>query len=319
MNGDHEELEHIPWSELMAGDEPENRRLLYLGAGLVAALAVGMLVGRSLWPSGGPGPVTIAADTVTEQTTSATASTAVETTVPATVTTAPAVQPDTTTIEVTTTTIEPTTTLPSAEPPVLYSEADLRTVPEEAFVRAAIARAEWFVTDYFTADSEDNGVADILGALPAGTELPPMPQEQDVGVTYVEWARAFRVEPEGDGRYTVAVMFRSLASPEGGAYYRVPMRAVEVTVAVGADGGTTVLDLPSAARLPDGPAVLPWHSDPAAPPVDVAADAEAIASAWGSEPSVLSATLESDGWRVVVAVGDEIGSRWPVVVVVPVE
>lgn len=146
-----------------------------------------------------------------------------------------------------------------------------------------------------------------------------MPQEQDVGVTYVEWARAFRVEPQGDGRYTVAVMFRSLASPEGAAYYRVPMRAVEVTVAVGADGGTTVLDLPSAASLPEGPAVLPWHSDAVAPPADVAADAVAAASAWGSEPLVLSATLESEGWRVVVAVGDEIGSRWPVVVVLPVD
>jgi hypothetical protein len=285
MNDDHEELEHIPWSELMAGDQPETRKLMYVGAGIVAALAFGMLVGRALWSPGGAEAVAVVADTVAEQTTSTAAAMTVESTVEtsSTVVTAPAPEPAAS--------AEPTTTaVAETEPPVMYSEADLRTVPEDAFVRTAMARAEWFVTDYFTADSGENSVSDILGALPAGTELPPMPQDGGFGVTYVEWARAFRVEPRGDGVYTVAVLYRSLASPEGDAYYRVRMRAVEVTVAVGPDGGTTVLDLPSPLSIPQGPPVSPRFTESIAPPGDVAAEAVAVASTWGADPSVLGAT-----------------------------
>jgi hypothetical protein len=146
-----------------------------------------------------------------------------------------------------------------------------------------------------------------------------MPHDGGYGITYVEWARAFSVEPQGDGVFTVAVLYRSLVSPEGGTYYRVRMRAVEVTVAVGPDGGTTVLDLPSVVSIPQGPAVSPQLTEPIVPPGDVADEAIAVASAWGTDPSVLGATLEQEGWRVVLAVGDEIGSRWPVVVRVPVE
>ncbi len=249
------------------------------------------------------------------------ASSTVPPTAPAVVETTVAPAPTTATTEAPPTSASTTTitTVAVSQPPVLYSEADLRVVPEDADVLAAASRAEWFVSDYFTADSEENTAAAVLDALPPGTELPPMPHEEGSGITYVEWARAFRIETEGDGVYTVGVLFRSLVSPEGGAYYRIRMRAVEVTVVVGVDGGTTVLDLPAAVPVPDGPLAAPQRSDPIVPPGDVADRAVALALEWGSDPLVLGATLEEEGWRVVLTVADEIGSRWPVVVRVPVE
>lgn len=313
MNDDHEELEHIPWSELMADTRPDPRRFVSLGAGVLAVLAIGVIAGRALSSPDTPDPVVVAdaGEPAPTQTTVAEATTVVP------------VPVETTASAVTTTTPEPaglpTTTAPPDPSPPLYTEADLRAVPEEAFVRAAVARAEWFVTDYFTADSEENGVSDILGALLPGTELPTMPQEVASAITYVEWARAFRVEAEGDGVYTVGVLFRSLATAESDVYYRTRMRAVEVTVAVGVDGGTTVLDLPAAVPIPVGPLVSLPRSEPIVPPPEVAAEAVLAASGWGDDPSVLGATLEPEGWRVVVTTGDEIGTRWPLIVRVPVE
>jgi hypothetical protein len=318
MNEDREELEHIPWSELMTGEEPGPRRLLYLGAGILAALAIGMLVGRTLAASGSPGPATVVADTAATTTTPPTVPAATE------VPPAPVLPPAGTAAaleepEPATTVAAATTTIASSDPPVLYSEADLRTIPEDAFVRAAVARAEWFVADYFTADAEPNGTTDVLSALPPGTELPEMPQEGDGGLSYVEWAHAFRVEAEGDGVYAVGVLYRSLAAPVGGAFYRIRVRAVEVRVAVGTDGGTRVLDMPAAVPIPDGPLGSSWPSESVSPPPEVAEQAVLAASEWGHDPLVLSATLRPDSWRVVVTAADEVGNRWPVVVAVPVD
>src|SRR3990172_2292767 len=46
-----EELEHVPWADLMAESEPEDRRrrAVYLGAAIVGAMVLGVIVARTWW------------------------------------------------------------------------------------------------------------------------------------------------------------------------------------------------------------------------------------------------------------------------------
>ncbi|HEX5630848.1 MAG TPA: hypothetical protein VFY15_04240, partial [Acidimicrobiia bacterium] len=48
---DREELEHVPWADLMAEAEPEDRRrrTMYLAAAIVGAMVLGVIVARSWW------------------------------------------------------------------------------------------------------------------------------------------------------------------------------------------------------------------------------------------------------------------------------
>ncbi len=126
---EREELEHVPWADLMAESEPEDRRrkAIYLGVAMVGALVLGVIVARSWWATP-PSPTPLAPGAET----------------PVAATTVPDV-PD----------------LP------LYTEADLMADPPNPAARLAVARAEWFVADYFTADLEPSGSADIRAALPA--------------------------------------------------------------------------------------------------------------------------------------------------------
>lgn len=152
----------------------------------------------------------------------------------------------------------------------------------------------------------------MRAALPQEGALPPLPQDDPAaGLSYVEWARAFRVEPLGEGLYRVAVVYRALGAPTEGAFRRLPVRAVQVVVAVGADGATGVTDLPAPAPLPGNLELGGWPAEggPAPPAVLEAAVAEA--SAWGESPEVLSSTAAGAGWRVVVSVADSAGTRWP--------
>lgn len=277
---DREELEQVPWQDLLAEAEPgdERRRAMYLGAGLVGAMLVGVVVARTWWEPGPP-PVPVAPSGVIEET-------------------------------------EPTTE-PVAVPELpalpLYSEADLMALPPDPAERAAMARAEWFVVDYFTADLDPSGSADVRSALPGGA-VSTFPQDGVDGVSYVEWARAFRVEPQGDGTYRVGVVFRTLAAPPDRGFTRQPVRAVEVLVVVRTDGGSAVLDLPSPLAMPAGPEPADLPAETPDPPADVVAEAVERAAAWGSEPRVVSAHRLTVGWRVVVSVADGAGNRWPLVV-----
>jgi len=278
MEQEREELEHVPWADLMAEAEPEDRtrRTVYLVAGAVGSMVLGILVARAWWaPSAPSAPVT-----------------------PMTTVVAGAEEP-----------VVTAATLP------LYSEADLMADPPDPLARAAIVRAEWFVTDYFTSDFEPNGSADVRAALPSGP-MPVFPQDDGEGISYVEWARAYDVEEAGDGAYRVAVAFRMLGAPPGRGFTRQPVRAVDVLVAVTEDGGTTVLDLPSPARMPAGPEPVPWPDGVDAPPQAIVDEAAGLAGLWGSEPRVVSAHPVDGGWRVVLTVADAVGNRWPMAVVV---
>jgi hypothetical protein len=276
---DREELEQVPWQDLLAEAEPgdERRRVVYLGAGLVGAMLIGMVVTRMWWDPGPPAePVS------------------------------PAVVEE-----------EPESVGPVSMPEVpglpLYSEADLMALPPDPGARAAVAKAEWFVTDYFTADFEPTGSADVRAALPGGVPT-SFPQDGIEGISYVEWARAFRVEPSGDGAFRVGVVFRTLAAPPDRGFVRQPVRAVEVLVAVRPDGGASILDLPTPIVMPAGPdpVDLPSPTEDAPEPVVDAAVAQV--AGWGTEPRVVSTHRMATGWRVVVTVADSAGNRWPLAV-----
>jgi hypothetical protein len=268
----HEEIESIPWSELARATSPGRRRTMYLAAGAIAFLAIGVVLARTL--SSRPSVVVS----------------------PASATTAVPME-------------APDTTVASA---VLYEEADLLAVAPDDGVRAAVARAEWFVTDYFTADLEPNGTADLRSALPSGTDLPDMPQDGAVGLSYVEWARAYRVEEAVPGRYRVHVVFRLLGAPQDEGFRRLTARAVSVLIEVNALGGSVVLDLPTPSALPAGPEVALWPEYSAGnPPIDVIEGAMALMSGFGSEHRLLGASPLGEGWRVVATATDEVGNRWP--------
>jgi len=282
---EHEEVESVPWGDLLeeARPRPDVRRVAYIAAGLVGAVVMGAVIARAWWTPSAPtviapaSPVASAAD-------------------------GPQAAPSAST----------TTTVPP-----LYSEADLMADPPDPEARAAVTRAEWFVTDYFTADFEPTGSADIRAALPGAAELPDLPQDGSGGISYVEWARAFDVvpAPSGGGDYLVSVAFRTLAAPPDGAFIRLPVRAVEVVVGV-ESGGSSVLDLPRPISVPVGPEPPAWPEPDESAPPEIVDRAAARASVWGAEPRVVSTAAIESGWRVVMTVADDVGNRWPVALVV---
>jgi hypothetical protein len=271
---EREEVEHVPWGDLLAEMEPEDRRrrTLYTAAGLIGAVVVGIMIARTWWGAPSFEPVA----------------------------------PGTTPAEVAAT----TTPAEIPEFPPLYSEADLMADPPDPSARAAVARAEWFVTDYFTADLEPSGSAAVRAALPDDVAA-DLPEGVGDAVSYVEWARAFRVAEAGDGSYLVSVMFRSLGAPVDRGFSRQPVKAVEVLVSVSDASGTAVLDLPAPIPLPVGPTPLAWEGVETEPPSKVVDLVTARSTLWGSEPRILSVRHLDGVWRVVVSVADDVGARWP--------
>ena len=152
--------------------------------------------------------------------------------------------------------------------------------------------------------------ADVRAALPASVAAEV---SIDVGdaVSYVEWARAYRVEQAGEGVYRVSVVFRALGAPPDRGFSRQPVRAVDVLVAVGADGGATVIDLPAPIFFALGPEAPPWEGVEATPPQEIIDLVSTRASLWGTEPRIVSARHLGREWRVVVTIADAVGARWP--------
>ena len=192
--------------------------------------------------------------------------------------------------------------------PEPISEADLLASLEstEAGALAVVPRAEWFVADYFTADGagdRQGGLEEALGwAPPALAESP---------TTYVEWARAWDSIDQGDGLFRVSVAYRAISS-EDGAFVRDPVRGVAVSVQLGADGGTRVVDLPSPVPIPSGPEpTIPAETGPV--PDDIAAMARDLARSWSGDVTVVGGVELTGSWRVLLVVGIESG-HWPLVV-----
>ena len=77
------------------------------------------------------------------------------------------------------------TTLPQSSPDPL-TEADLLAVAPGQGEMTAAARAEWFVTDYFSTGGDPGSERQVLDALPVGSRMPAAPQPGSA--SYVDWA-----------------------------------------------------------------------------------------------------------------------------------
>lgn len=287
-----EQFESIPWSALTQGTDSSTRKYVVIALLAMAGALVGFLGGRVLRGGSSPGvvvtlPPVAAAEPV-----------------------AAAVADDPP--PVSTTAAVPTS--PAVLLPQLYSEADLMAVLPEEEMRLAVLRAEWFVRDYFTAGGPWAPIDDVLNALPDDVVSYPLPHLSDSGLSHVEWASAFLVDPAGPATYRVSVAFRTLSGGSPSSLRRLPVRAVSVTVEVAADGASAVLDYPAPVLVPGDLSVEVAVPAEAELPGDVRDAALAAAGSVGGDPKVMSAGVDDDGWRVVVMVGDESGLRWPVAV-----
>lgn len=187
-----DEYEEIPWSTLLSEHRQRRTKTLYLAAAVIVAAVVGFVGIRWLTAPGHGDEPDFAAPVETTM-----AETAAEV-VAATTTTA-----------------------------AVLSEADLMAVQPSVAEMAAVARAEWFVTDYFTIDGPLP--EELISAFVNDALLPDLPGSADADISYVEWARAFDIRPTATG-YAVSVVFRSLTEESDGAFARGPVRAVDVLV-----------------------------------------------------------------------------------------
>lgn len=192
---EREEREQIPWSTLVAEVEPRVDRRWYVAAALAGVIAVVVFGFRAFGGSAQPNDPGAVGP------------------------------PD-----------APATLATSAivTPTMLVSEDDLLQdlPPEDARIAA---RAEWFVTDYFTKDDSpetDRSIREAMGI----TEVDDVASGDPTTVTtYVEWARAVAAKPTDASATEVTVLYRMIRSgPDG--FVRQPVRAVTVVVGDATEG-----------------------------------------------------------------------------------
>lgn len=271
-----DEYEEIPWSTLLSEHQQGRTRTLYLAAAVIVAVVAGFVGIRWLTsPDHGDGSAVAA---------------------PADTTTIVADEAD----ESTTTT---TTTI------AVLSEADLMAVQPAIAELSAIARAEWFVTDYFTVDGPLP--EELISAFVNDATLPDLPSPAEADISYVEWARAFDIRPTADG-YAVSVVFRSLTEEPGGAFIRSPVRAVDVLVAVD-DGETAIADLPIPILPPVYHTIDGWMDTEGEAHDEAIAATLDYAGMFDENSVVVQSGAAGPDWRVVFTIGDRSGNRWPVV------
>jgi hypothetical protein len=268
-----DEYEEIPWSTLLTEHRQGRAKTLYIAAAVIVAVVGGFVGVRWLTaPGHGEQPVL---------------ATPVETT------TSGAVIVES----------KSSTTIAA------QSEADLMAVVPAVAELAAIARAEWFVTDYFTVDGpipEELPLAFVNDAA-----VPALPTGDGMGVSYVEWARAFDVRPTMNG-YAISVVFRSLTEEPDGAFVRGPVRAVDVLIAV-ADGETAVEELPIPILPPVYHAIDGWMVTTGQAQDEAITATLDYAGMFDENPEVIESGAAGPEWRVVFTIGDRSGNRWPVV------
>ena len=269
-----DEYEEIPWSTLLSEHRQGRTKTLYLAAAVIVAVVVGFVGIRWLTAPGHGDEPDFAAPVETTM-----AETAAEV-VAATTTTA-----------------------------AVLSEADLMAVQPSVAEMAAVARAEWFVTDYFTIDGPLP--EELISAFVNDALLPDLPGSADADISYVEWARAFDIRPTATG-YAVSVVFRSLTEEPDGAFARGPVRAVDVLVAV--DGGeTAIAELPIPVLPPVYHTIDGWmESEGEAHDEAIAATLD-YAGMFDENAVVVQSGTSGPEWRVVFTIGDRSGNRWPVV------
>jgi hypothetical protein len=282
---DDETYETIPWAQLAPAATPLATRLGYWVVGALVAVVLAYVLVAVLRDE--PDQTLVRLDAPP-----------------------PAVSPGVAAAVVTTTT--PTDADVEAPSAVAYSEADLMAVVPEEDQRAAAARAVWFVTDYFTIDGDVQTADDVRAALPQGIDV-VLPHDEPAGVSYVEWAHALAVRPDGPGRYAVDVAFRALQGSGDAGVTRQPVTAVRVRMAIMPDGTVAVRDLPE--PLPLSVASVEVARPPAAdPPPEILARLASEVSAVGSPGDILEAGVDTIGWRILLSVDGPFGLSWPLAV-----
>ena len=209
---EREELDQIPWSQLaIEADDGVDRRWYIVGIAVglvvVAVLAFRLLSGGSGQPdpSAARGPLGDASVGTPVEDTAAT--------IPA-----EAVQADdATSVEV------------PADPMAgdrAITEAQL-TVGDTTPDAEEVVVAEWFITDLFTIDGSPETAAAVRARVsPELLDDPLAHDDPDAVETFVEWARAFRIEDAPTGPM-ISVAFRTIRRTDAG-YVREPVRAVVV-------------------------------------------------------------------------------------------
>ncbi len=279
-----QEYEQIPWSHLVPVQKDRSLQLALLVVVIVAALlAIVFFLRRSpnVTPVVAPPPPSSAVVTP-EQPTAASSPTPAQ----------PAA---------------PETAVPQ---PRIYSEADLMAALPPRPELEAIARAEWFVTDYFTVDGDQALADSVAAALPDAVALPTSDGQ---AISYVEWARAVAVADNLDGSYDVTVWFRTLAGTTDGGFNRTGVRAVDLRLVTDERGRLAIADIPEAVNVaPLG--IAPAWPLATTPVPELVIAAARDAELFGSDPELQTAGKDEDGWRLVFSVGDASGLRFPVVV-----
>ena len=279
-----QDYEQIPWSHLVPQQKDRSLQLAAIAVAVIAVfLTIVFLMRR------GPAVAPIVAST--------TAAPSVVEAPPSEVAVAP--------------TPVSSTTLPAG--PRIYSEADLMAVlppPESDDRLEAIARAEWFVTDYFTVDGDTSLADGVNAVLPDAVDLPTT---DGSAISYVEWARAVEVLDHRDGSFDVTVWFRTLVGDVEGGFNRTDVRAVDVKLVTDDQGRLAVADLPVAASVAAAGVGGSW---PAAgePAGELLAEAESAVQGFSEDSHLQSAGQTSAGWRFVFSVGDASGLRFPIAV-----
>ena len=295
-----EQFASIPWSSLAPAKDAGRNRAILLALTVVLGVVIGVVGGNLLRGGGGTATVITLAP-VAVPAIDAPQAIGIPEPAPEAMPIPTIRQPD-----------EADRAVPA--PPRLYSEADLMAVLPEEEVRVAVMRAEWFVTDFFTVDGSNAGHTDVVAALGGSLDAPIPHAGQGQGISYVEWARSYLVEPIGPARYRVSVAFRTLAGPDPADLERTGVRAVAIEVHVGENGASVVADLPSPLGRPATLVANPGQLVEAEPPENVVGAALETAAQFGSDPAPVSTGTDVAGWRIVVMVGDGSGLRWPVTV-----
>ncbi len=271
-----DEYEEIPWSTLLTEHRQGRAKTLYMAAAVIVAVVIGF-VGIRWFTAPGHGEQPALAAPVETTTTEAV--------------------------------VVETESSSSSTTTAVLSEADLMAVVPAVAELAAVARAEWFVTDYFTVDGPIP--EELISAFVNDATIPDLPTGDGARISYVEWARAFDVRPTPGG-YVISIIFRSLTEETDGAFVRGPVRAVDVLIAV-EDGETAVAELPIPILPPVYHAIEGWMV------TDGQAHEEAItatldyATLFDANAEVVESGAAGPEWRVVFTIGDRSGNRWPVV------
>lgn len=207
MNMESEELEQIPWANLVAEQTDGIDKRIYMGVGVVAILVVLILGMRVFGGSGQPVPLPMES------------------------------LPAVTAVEI----------IPTPSPMVVTEadlRADEAPVPVQASSNLlAEVTAEWFVTDWFTRDGSGETVRSIRSVLSPDLQSMDLPHnEPDAELVFVEWAKTVEIETISQTTVGVTIAYRSIRQTDEG-FVRNPVETVVVILDI-SDDSAMVTALP---------------------------------------------------------------------------